>query len=102
MKCASCGAEISYVGIVSLKHDGKDLYCNHLYFHELPEYDCVSITYVNPERYVGYKNNNMEELRKTIRCPICGQYPFYGTEIKVYDAIEVVCCGIKEREIEEE
>lgn len=102
MKCAHCGEEISFARVNFFYPDGTDSY-RSLQFEELQEYDCVSITFRAGETWTGYDvydEQDTEEARKTICCPICKEYPFYSNEIAVEELTEIVCWGIKERCIE--
>ncbi len=86
MKCEKCGTEIDSLLVGVFNSDGSDVYL------KLPVTECEeNAAYIDTDaNWTGYELSE-EEMRETILCPHCEQFPFKNTEIQVYDIVRVVC-----------
>lgn len=86
MICEKCGANIDSVLVDVFQRDGSDTDIKHSLFEEEESCVCIETT----QNWTGYELSE-EEMRGTIVCPHCKQFPFINTEIQVYDIVRVVC-----------
>lgn len=86
MKCEKCGSEIGTVLVSVFNRDGSD--CDA----KLPLIECEEgAAYIDTtQNWTGYELTE-DEMRETIECPHCKQFPFRNPEIQVYDIVRVVC-----------
>ena len=86
MKCEKCGKEIDSLLVNVFNYDGSDS------DEEFPITECENnAAYIDIDaNWTGYELSE-EEMRETILCPHCEQFPFKNTEIHVYDIVRVVC-----------
>lgn len=91
MKCEKCGREIDSLLVDVFRFDGSDAFDEH------PVFECEeNAAYIETSRnWTGYELSE-EEMRDTIVCPHCKQFPFQSKEIQVYDVVRVVCFKEKE------
>lgn len=93
MVCEKCGKEIHQLEVLRFNHDGSDSY-NPAWGFEAEE-DAVYMDL--DSNWTGYELSE-EEMRETIRCPHCKQFPFKNNEIQVYEIVRVVCFKDSEAE----
>lgn len=86
MNCEKCGREIEVVIVSIFNRDGSD--CDA----KLPLIECEeSAAYIyTAQNWTGYEQTE-DEMRETIECPHCKQFPFKNPEIQVYDIVRIVC-----------
>ena len=84
MKCEKCGKEINHLEIDMFNYDGSDEW-RVTQFEE--HTNAVTID-TNPA-WTGYEMS-YEEMRESIRCPECKQYPFEDDGIDAQIIIEVI------------
>lgn len=86
MKCGKCRCEIESVLVDRFSRDGSDSF-EKTVFAECQE----DAAYIDTDsNWTGYDLTD-EERKETIRCPICGQFPFSDDDIQVYDVVRIVC-----------
>lgn len=85
MKCERCGHELSTLSVDMFAYDGSDSFVDFVFQEE----DENVVTVETTQNWTGYGLSE-EEMPDTIRCPICGRFPFEDTEIQVYDVIRLV------------
>lgn len=86
MKCEKCGQEIRNLLVDVFRYDGSDDFDEH------PIFECEeNAAYIETsQNWTGYELSE-EEMRETIICPHCRQFPFKSEEIQIYDVVRVVC-----------
>lgn len=86
MKCERCGAEIKSLLVNMFDMDGADGYTARP-IYEPEGYD--SVEFETDQNWTGYEQEG-EDMRDSIICPVCRKYPFEDEEIEVYDVVKVV------------
>ena len=87
MKCAKCGKEITSISTSRFSYDGSD-YEDTLGIEEYDDYNAVIME--TDKNWTGYELTE-EEMRESMRCPHCRQFPFGSNEIQIYDVVRIVC-----------
>lgn len=90
IKCEKCGKEIPYVLVEMFNRDGSDSFLDYSYKRVG---DCITI--VTDSNWCGYELSE-EDMKGTILCPHCHDYPFELEEIHVFDEVEIVMFPRKE------
>ena len=85
VRCEKCGFKMPMIDVNFFDHEGADYYNGMPY--EEHETDAVVID-VTP----NWTGNELDEaeLPDTIKCPICGQFPFENPEVQTYDFVRLV------------
>lgn len=94
MRCEKCGAEIKHLEIDIFNYDGSDEW-RETQFEE--HTNAVTID-TNPA-WTGYEMS-CEEMRESIRCPGCKQYPFEDDDIDAQLIINVIMWKTEEKQNE--
>lgn len=85
VRCEKCGYKMELIDVNFFDREGADYYegCGY----EQAEQDAVVLD-VTP----NWTGNELDEteLPDTIKCPICGQFPFENTEVQTYDFVRLV------------
>ena len=84
MKCAKCGRDLDHVLVDVFDRFGND----HWTHYPLDEHENGAYVDVDPN-WTGDELSEAE-MRETILCPYCQEYPMADEEIQTYNYVRVV------------
>ena len=87
INCKCCGKDIDHVLVDSFNREGDDSY-KPVEITRVP--GTQAIVFETDQHWTGYElSDDEEEMRATIQCPECHQYPF-DDEIHAEDIVQVI------------
>lgn len=86
MKCEKCGAEIDHLMANTFCRDGSDAPIP-VPLVEVEGEQCVWVD--TDANWTGYGLTE-EEMPDSLKCPVCGEFPFESQEIQVYEIVRAV------------
>ena len=93
MICENCGKKIDSLRVNTFMYDGSD-YWDEIMIEEC-EKDAVVIE--TTQNWTGYELSE-EEMRDTITCPVCKEWPFRSQELQIYEPVVLVMFKAEEGE----
>ena len=87
IKCEKCGKPIHEVDVLIFTREGSDVWATE----RLEECENEAVYIDTSMNWTAFdEDDDSEEKKESIRCPLCHEYPFKSKEMHTYDFVRVV------------